>query len=145
MQLAGIMSFGKALALVGIPSLLFMYCNWQANRSMESMMKSSHHDGEHGHHGWDEEPIADVGGDEEPIDIRVGSSGIMIWMGLMMLLSTFLFGVYVWGRGKLRERSGIPGHCCSDMLMWFFCGVCALAQEATHVERSFAPHQRVTV
>lgn len=37
-------------------------------------------------------------------------------------------------RGKIRENKGIDGSCGNDCLLVFFCGLCALAQEAQEVE-----------
>lgn len=37
-------------------------------------------------------------------------------------------------RGLIREKKGIEGSCCDDLLMWWCCGLCALIQEAQEVE-----------
>lgn len=37
-------------------------------------------------------------------------------------------------RGLIREMSGIEGGCHSDTIVWSFCGLCALVQEARQVE-----------
>lgn len=45
-------------------------------------------------------------------------------------------------RGKIRESSGIPGGCCEDLLMIFFCHFCALVQEAQEVQ---APAETIRI
>ncbi|KAK7502143.1 hypothetical protein BaRGS_00006507 [Batillaria attramentaria] len=45
-------------------------------------------------------------------------------------------------RGRIRESSGIPGDCCSDLLTHMFCHFCALVQEAQEVE---TPSERVVI
>ena len=37
-------------------------------------------------------------------------------------------------RGEIRERSGIPGSCCGDLVCVCCCGLCTLTQEARELE-----------
>lgn len=53
-------------------------------------------------------------------------------------LALYVPGLNIWAvtkvRGLIREKRGIEGSCCNDLLIWWFCGLCALIQEATEVE-----------
>lgn len=52
----------------------------------------------------------------------------------MYALSQFVPLLDVWCRtsirGKIREQKGIEGTCIKDFLLHWFCGLCALVQEA---------------
>ena len=53
---------------------------------------------------------------------------------IMYALSQFVPILDIWCRtsvrGKIREQKGIEGTCMKDCLMHWFCGLCALVQEA---------------
>lgn len=53
-------------------------------------------------------------------------------------LALYVPGLNIWAvtkvRGIIREKRGIEGTCCMDLLTWWLCGICALIQEANEVE-----------
>jgi len=141
---AGIMSYGKALALMLIPCFIYTICNmgrmFLVYSEFEGEMDSaneeheSHHGkGHEGPHGeWEEhyESSSDSLDDGMWHESMLGMSMAMA-QGLSVL---FVFIMFLWGRKKLRTLYNIQGSCCVDCIYYYFCGPCAIAQEAMHVD-----------
>ena len=67
---------------------------------------------------------------------------------VMYALSQFVPILDIWCRtsvrGKIREQKGIEGSCLMDFLMHWFCGLCALVQEArVCVSATLAPAKKL--
>ncbi|PAA46916.1 hypothetical protein BOX15_Mlig033169g1 [Macrostomum lignano] len=61
----------------------------------------------------------------------VGQSCVLCGLGMFFGFAICL-GPFI--RGKIREKQGIDGSCCGDVLTWWFCSFCALMQEAQEVK-----------
>jgi Cys-rich protein (TIGR01571 family) len=135
MKRAGIMSFPKAFALVSLPMVLYMFCNWQLNKSVRSAWEAGQHDGNGTHHMRPEhmDQSASWDDDTQPDFDRLSSA--FFWIMGMMAMAVLSLAVGVWGRSRVRSTYGIRGTFFSDLMLWCCCSTCALAQEATHVDR----------
>jgi Cys-rich protein (TIGR01571 family) len=67
--------------------------------------------------------------------VRV-TRGALAWAvalaGICNMIMVFVGCTY---RGKIREQFGIQGSSCEDCLLHSFCTLCAVTQEARHVDR----------
>ncbi|VDI23070.1 Hypothetical predicted protein [Mytilus galloprovincialis] len=56
---------------------------------------------------------------------------------VMCALALYVPGLNIFAmtkiRGLIREQKGIEGSCCNDLLIYMFCGLCAIIQEAQEV------------
>merc|ERR1712244_3080 len=67
--------------------------------------------------------------------------GSCLKCGLAMCVPGLNLYARVKVRGMIREKAGIEGSCCDDLLKVWFCHVCALTQEANEVD-SLGPVMR---
>lgn len=147
MSRAGIMGYGKALALLLIPAFLYgaISC-FQAYQSMEMYMDMY----------WDEDwswtsstepsveplsPTNEASSTWTSYDWDYdwdydwgGVSGMPMFHLVQFAIAVFVFSLVVYGRKRLRALYQIQGTGCSDCFVWYWCSTCALAQEAMHVD-----------
>jgi Cys-rich protein (TIGR01571 family) len=138
MSRAGVMGFGKALALLLVPALICVCISWMRIYSTVARYDWNYVS------SW----YYDVDGPTY-IDEPTGPSSFSAWTeeysydfdwfeGMLalfqMAIQFFVFFLFLYGRKKLRAVYNIQGTSCSDCMVWWLCSPCALAQEAMHVD-----------
>jgi len=111
---ARLMGFGQALLLYGIPWLLviIMY-------SVDVNYSNTY-----------------VYDPYDPYNYQKRRGGVLAWaIAIAAICNMFTIFLGCTYRQKLRAQYGIQGSACEDCLMHTFCPLCAITQEARHVDR----------